>query len=342
MIKGLVLTLVLLLLLSVGVAMLTQTQIRRNRADQARWLAIREIAAAYIDYCHEKKKPPLGLADLRLYADRYPLGFETVGAGGWVINWGTELSDNPRGNTDREIGHESTLPQAAGVVMLGDGSFTSMMPEDYRQWLDETVTLRQIWTMYHAFWTHQRKAPLSLADLEQYGADSPRGLAAVKNGSWVVCWGTAESSDPKENFDRLIAFECKAHSDGGWVLTADGSGRFRDFSNGQEAPEIARQIGDLWRRYYKEHGKPPATVNDLRPYADNLPKGFQALAGHTWLVRWGRNIKPAATESASQVLAFERAVRMANGAKEGWVLMGDSTIRLMTAGQLDDAVAKSP
>ena len=116
-----------------------------------------------------------------------------------------------------------SLAKKAGTLLLftvlpvlavgcGGGSPPAVSPQH--------AVLSQIHDMYGLYIKSQQKAPSQLSDLskKQYEGVYPRGVAALKQGSYVMVWGV-NSKDA----GTVLAYEKDAPTKGGAVLMADGT-----------------------------------------------------------------------------------------------------------------------
>ena len=80
--------------------------------------------------------------------------------------------------------------------------------------------LSEIYDSYMMYVKTNQKPPRQLSDLKASQAINGMGLQAVKDGRYVVVWGTDVSGkDPS----KVVAYEKDAPKQGGAVLMADGT-----------------------------------------------------------------------------------------------------------------------
>src|SRR5947208_3299465 len=100
------------------------------------------------------------------------------------------------------------------VLMVGCGGGPPAAPPQ------KHMVLGQIHDMYLHYLRNHQKGPSQLSDLskKQYEGVYPRGVAALKQGSYVMVWGV-NSKDS----GTVLAYEKDAPTKGGAVLMADGT-----------------------------------------------------------------------------------------------------------------------
>jgi hypothetical protein len=86
---------------------------------------LQQIWMMYRLYAKEKKRPPMKLADLRLYERVAPAGAATVARGEFVVRWGTKLVEEDQ-SSSIVVAYEKNAPQEGGFVLLANGKIQKM------------------------------------------------------------------------------------------------------------------------------------------------------------------------------------------------------------------------
>jgi hypothetical protein len=80
------------------------------------------------------------------------------------------------------------------------------------------IALEDIGQMLKGIAEERRKPPAKLAEFEPFEPMAPVGAPAIRNGEIVYLWGSAFSATG----ERMVAYEKKVPSDGGFVLLENG------------------------------------------------------------------------------------------------------------------------
>lgn len=95
--------------------------------------------------------------------------------------------------------------------------------------------------------------------------------------------------------------------------------------------EVGLQIFRMYERYVEQHKRPPVKVDDLRPYSEQYPKGFEALESGSWIL----NHNP--TPVGRSVIAFEKDTPLTGGR----VFMASGVSAKMTPEELRESLGGS-
>ena len=115
------------------------------------------------------------------------------------------------------------------VTLLGCGRGKPDAPENAAQF----GNLRQIHDLYASYTKNHQQPPKQFSDLnkKEYDMIYPGTLKVVKDGDYVVVWGVDVNKDP----GKVLAYEKAAPTDGGAVITADGTPRIMSAADVQAA-----------------------------------------------------------------------------------------------------------
>lgn len=92
-----------------------------------------------------------------------------------------------------------------------------------------------------------------------------------------------------------------------------------------------KEIFDVYKTYFDQHKKGPASLADIKGFVTVFPEAIQALRGGQCVVYWGADLK--AGDVASAVLGYEKKV----ATEGGLVLMKNGTTKTMTAAEFQAA-----
>jgi hypothetical protein len=124
----------------------------------------------------------------------------------------------------------STLPLFVVLAVLAAGcgstdQAANMEPQEKRE-------LTEIFGMYRMYLkTHNQQPPEKLSDLEQAKALGSPAPQLVREGKYVVVWGTKN-----KDAETVLAYEKDAPTNGGWALMADGTVKRLDAEAFQSVP----------------------------------------------------------------------------------------------------------
>jgi hypothetical protein len=118
------------------------------------------------------------------------------------------------------------------------------------------------------------------------------------------------------------------------TLTASGCGDDPKVSND------LKRLGIAYHNYYDVMQKAPTGPKDLEPYYERDARLTQALDSGQYVFLWNASMRDLIQGAGpgSTVLAYEKDVPV----KGGQVLMGDATIRRMTAQEFAQASKAAP
>lgn len=112
----------------------------------------------------------------------------------------------------------------------------------------------------------------------------------------------------------------------GMLLACHGCGR-----GSQAAANDLKEVGIMYHQYLdKSGGAGPTKAEDLQPFAADYPQGYQGLKDGKYVFIWNAK-RPL--EASKTVLGYEKDVPT----KGGFVLMGDSSVKPMTADEFKAA-----
>jgi hypothetical protein len=191
---------------------------------------LHEIGQMYLLFVQKNDRVPVGITDFDRFASQWPKGYSAIKSGEWVIIWGTRISDQQPENHDRVVGYESRVTGSAGWVLMADGSGVLMVGRDLENWTAMTSLLHDIGRMYLSYCHDNGHPPKQLADFEPFAKDYVRAWQAIRDGSWVVRWGTELGGDQeKADSQTIIAYEKNVPTTstlpGGWVLMGNNGSR---------------------------------------------------------------------------------------------------------------------
>lgn len=94
---------------------------------------------------------------------------------------------------------------------------------------------------------------------------------------------------------------------------------------------LLTEVGELFRVYKSDTGKPPKSLADFARYEPGLPGGYQAIKDKEVTVLWGAGLEEGATD---KVLAYEKSTPTTGGT----VVMQDGvTVKKLTAEEFESA-----
>jgi hypothetical protein len=166
----------------------------------------------------------------------------------------------------------------------------------------------EIKRMYMDYVSDHKAPPSKLEDLEPYAKERQKGFEAVKNGQWVVLWGTKLSSNPRSE-DDVIAHETRIFTEGyGCVMMGHyGLGMSaNEFRERMDAIAVLHEIARMYLAFCDDHKKPPSNMDDLETYARDCPKGFKAISNGEWTVLWNTIPSDDPGENYDRILAYEK------------------------------------
>jgi hypothetical protein len=213
------------------------------------------------------------------------------------------------------------------MISAGGGS-SSASTERLHQTIEASTIMHDIFDMYSAYFKERGKPPQSKDDLQPYAEKHLKGYEVIGRQPWVVRWGTELSSDDDENSDIIVVYGKKVINDLGFALCADGVAYpviNDELSRWLEAGPIAHQIARMYIAYHQANKKPPLKIENLAPYAERYPSGYQAVKSGAWVVVWGTEISPDAKTNRRRLLAYDRRVPFADNFYPYWALFADNT-----------------
>jgi hypothetical protein len=147
-------------------------------------------------------------------------------------------------NSSTVLVYGKSVLNQVGFVAAADGIVYTVLDDDFPGWLAGAPVGHEIVRMYLLYHQDHGKSPSCLGDLETYAGRYPKGYEAVKDGRWVVRWGTEVSPDPKVNRSRLLAHDRLLPS-------ADNfHSRWAVFADNSACPVTASEFRDRnWERY---------------------------------------------------------------------------------------------
>jgi len=102
--------------------------------------------------------------------------------------------------------------------------------------------------------------------------------------------------------------------------------------SGQDLRQLdLEQIGEVYHSYLAEKQRPPKKLADVTGYGTAFPQGMKALKEGRCQIHWGLDV--AGPDAGAKILAYEKDVPQ----QGGLVLMGDRTIKRMTAEEFQGA-----
>jgi len=106
-----------------------------------------------------------------------------------------------------------------------------------------------------------------------------------------------------------------------------GCGGVQQAAQRQKRANDLKQIGLAYHNHLDAEGKAPGQVKDLQKYLQDAPAVYQSLEKGDYVVQWGASLKNMTAGTSNTVLGYEADVPT----KGGQVLMGDASVRTMTA-----------
>ena len=90
---------------------------------------LKELAAAYRDYCKKNKRGPGTLKELQPKGQKFPNAMKMLKAGDIVVQWGSSLAPQGEG-ADTVLAYLKTVPEQGGSVLMQDGDTIKTMSAD--------------------------------------------------------------------------------------------------------------------------------------------------------------------------------------------------------------------
>jgi hypothetical protein len=112
----------------------------------------------------------------------------------------------------------------------------------------------------------------------------------------------------------------------------------RSAAQKQKRSNQLKQIGLAYHDYYDAFAKGPAGPEDLKNYLEGGNDAYQALAKGDFVVIWNVRIPEMIEGTGNTVLGYDKDVP----AKGGLVLMGDASVREMSADEFKNAPKATP
>ena len=89
--------------------------------------------------------------------------------------------------------------------------------------LQQDQARRDVKDLYFAFVYKFNRPPRHIDEFGVLSEQYPKGYQAIKDGEWIVLWGTNGSSQNNAGAQNcVVAFHRKFRQGRGWVLTASG------------------------------------------------------------------------------------------------------------------------
>lgn len=203
------------------------------------------------------------------------------------------------------------------IVIVCGIAAVSLFEQAYRR-MNEVAMERsrirsEVGQIILAYYRDYDEPPSGLPDLEEYADEFPDGYRELSQGKWTVRWGLTlnKSHRFQGNWDRILAYKESEDASRSWTISAGGGGSIDDnegLHKTIEASTIMHDIFDMYSAYIKEHGKPPLSKDDLKPYAEKHPKGYDAIGQDPWVVRWGTELSDDDIENSDIVLVYGKKV----------------------------------
>lgn len=89
-----------------------------------------------------------------------------------------------------------------------------------------------------------------------------------------------------------------------------------------ERSRFHSEISSLYFSYCRDHGQPPSKLEDLRPYAEKCPSGFEAVRSGNWIINWGTPSTYDPRRNKERVIGHENK----SPDPGRFLLMGDGSI----------------
>jgi hypothetical protein len=112
-----------------------------------------------------------------------------------------------------------------------------------------------------------------------------------------------------------------------------GCGGVQQAAQRQKRSNDLKQIGLAYHNYLDAEGKAPQQAADLQKYLQDAPAVSQALQNGQYVLLWGAKLQSMPAGAPNTVLGYEADVPT----KGGNVLMGDASVRTMTAQEFQAA-----
>ncbi|HJZ55804.1 MAG TPA: hypothetical protein VKE74_12625 [Gemmataceae bacterium] len=79
-------------------------------------------------YVEQRGKAPAGVADLRVFENAYPVGYEAVRSGEVVVSWGGRPADR----SSAVLAYHKAVPTTGGWVALASGEVKQMTADEFK------------------------------------------------------------------------------------------------------------------------------------------------------------------------------------------------------------------
>jgi hypothetical protein len=90
---------------------------------------LKEISAAYRDFCRKNKRGPKTLKELKLKGQSYPVAVQMLKSGELIVQWGAPIA-NDGSASDAVLAYTKEVPEKGGPVLMQDGMTLKTMSAD--------------------------------------------------------------------------------------------------------------------------------------------------------------------------------------------------------------------
>jgi hypothetical protein len=119
----------------------------------------------------------------------------------------------------------------------------------------------------------------------------------------------------------------------GLVFGSAGCGRIQNAAQQSRSMNDLKLIGIWYHNYHAATNKGPEKAEDLKGYAADDPKVYQALVDGKFVFIYGVKLADMTAGSSNTVLAYEAEAPTKGGA----VLFGDGSVRRLSAQEFQGA-----
>jgi len=125
----------------------------------------------------------------------------------------------------------------------------------------------------------------------------------------------------------------------GFVLaTVAACGGLQQAGQKNKNTNTLKEIGLMYHAYHDMNGKGPSGLQDLQQLASTCPDGYAGLQSGQFVLIWNVKIPEMVQGTSNTVLGHEAAAPNSGGL----VLMGDGSVRTMTAQEFAQAPKAQP
>jgi hypothetical protein len=90
---------------------------------------LKEISAAYRDFCRKNKRGPKTLKELKLKGQSYPVAVQMLNSGELIVQWGAPIATDGSAS-DAVLAYTKEVPEKGGRVLMQDGMTLKTMSAD--------------------------------------------------------------------------------------------------------------------------------------------------------------------------------------------------------------------